>query len=195
MQPSSNHISPGKIALQAGNDLSMIESISVRWHLRGCQQCRQELTAARAAIKAFREEALELPADLTGRGFDWDTLAAEMRGNISVGLEAAHAIESYSKPELTIFDWRPAAAVAAITMVASMGWYLSFHNANLINNPAVLLEANTKGAEWKHGDLSLSFKTRSEEGSFVDVNVKGVASARYVDSETGQVAITNVYVD
>ena len=190
MQQSSNHISPEKIALQAGNDLSMIESIPVRWHLRGCRQCREELASARAAIQVFREEVLELPAEL-----DWNNLAAEMRANISVGLEAAQAIESYSRPELSVFDWRPAAAVAAITMVAGMGWYLSFHNANLINNPSVLLEANTTGTEWKHGDLSLSIKTRSEEGSFVDVNVKGVASARYVDSETGQVAITNVYVD
>ena len=96
-----NHPSAEKIALLAGDDLSMIEWLPVRWHLRGCQHCRQELEASRGAIQAFREESLELPA-----GVDWDSLASEMRGNISVGLEASQAIEAYSRPEISVFDWR-----------------------------------------------------------------------------------------
>ena len=85
--------------------------------------------------------------------------------------------------------------MAALAVVGATGWYLSNQKAERINNPSVLLQANADGIEWKQGDLSLSFRNRSDAGSVVAVDTKGVASSRYVDSETGQVAITNVYLD
>lgn len=188
------HPSSESLALLAGEDLSMMEAIPVRWHLRGCSICRGELEAASRSILVMRAAVMELP-----QGLDWNSLAAEMRGNINVGLEASQAISSFSKSDSrtdrSIFDWRPAVAVFAIVVVTVMGWFLNTQRADHINNPSILLEANSQGIEWKQGNTSLAFRTRSEEGSFVTVDTKGVASSRYVDSETGQVAITNVYMD
>lgn len=192
------HPSSESLALLAGEDLSMMEAIPVRWHLRGCSICRGELEAASRSILVMRTAVMELP-----EGLDWDSLAAEMRGNINVGLEASQAISSFSKSDSksdfrtdrSMFDWRPAVAVFAIAVVTVMGWFLNTQRADHINNPSILLEANSQWIEWKQGNTSLAFRTRSAEGSFVTVDTKGVASSRYVDSETGQVAITNVYVD
>ena len=87
-------------------------------------------------------------------------------------------------------------AMAAIVLVALMGWYLSFSRAERINNPAVLLEARAGGIEWKQGQTTMTMMQRGDEkASFTTVDMKGSASSRYVDAETGQVAITNVYVD
>ena len=186
------HPSSETLALLAGEDLSMMEAIQTRWHLRGCSVCRGEVEALSRSILTLREEALELPS-----GLDWESLSAEMRGNINVGLEASQAISTFSnsKPAPLLFDWRPAVAMAALAVVGATGWYLSNQKAERINNPSVLLQANADGIEWKQGDLSLSFRNRSDAGSVVAVDTKGVASSRYVDSETGQVAITNVYLD
>lgn len=186
------HPSEQALALHAGGDLGWMEALSVNWHLRGCQQCGRELEALKGAIVAAREEVLVLP-ELE----NWEGLARQMQGNINVGVEASRAIAAFSKPEsVAAFDWRPAVAMAAILVVAATGWYLSFSRAGRINNPAVLLEASASGIEWKHGQTTMTLVQRGDEkAAFTTVDMKGSASSRYVDAETGQVAITNVYVD
>lgn len=186
------HPSEQALALHAGGDLGWIEAISVGWHLRGCEHCRAEIAALKEGMGAARAEALELPEFV-----NWTRLSGQMQGNINVGVEASRAISGFRKREARVtFDWRPAVAMAAIVLVALMGWYLSFSRAERINNPAVLLEARAGGIEWKQGQTTMTMMQRGDEkASFTIVDMKGSASSRYVDAETGQVAITNVYVD
>jgi hypothetical protein len=54
---------------------------------------------------------------------NWNRLAAEMRGNIRVGLAAGECVGP-AEPEQTRLGWRIAATLAPITLVLLIGWWL-----------------------------------------------------------------------
>ena len=199
------HPDEQQIAVYAGGDANWIERLSIRRHLGQCQSCRELADAYRRDRDVIRHEAGQLPPGLT-----WDRLAREMTANIRVGLAAGECVSGV-RPSRYRVGWRPAFAAAGLVVVLLSGWYLNFPAeqrasldraiARVWNLPGrgntalagVSLEATRNGIQVSENGSALTMMHPGTTPAVVVVNTTGSLRARYVDDDTGQVTITNVY--
>jgi len=198
------HPDESSIALYAGGDLGFLDKFRVRSHLRTCTECQGRVTAYLEARERLRQESEEMPP-----GLDWERLAAEMTGNIRVGLAAGECVASVS-PRSRQFAWRPALAVSGLAMVLLAGWWLNFpvdqrdtlargverlwkRDARIPIDTSIYLESNRAGIQLKENGSAMTLMHPNSVPTVVSVSMQGSMRARYVDSDTGQVTITNVY--
>ncbi|HET8549832.1 MAG TPA: hypothetical protein VFL57_17605 [Bryobacteraceae bacterium] len=181
-----------KLALFAGGDLGVLERWRVSRHLRCCDGCRAEVARFRRAAAVLSGEADRLPA-----GLKWERLAAEMTGNIRVGLAAGQCVPPVAAPRPELGWARPAALVAALTIVILGGWFLQgprmLMPQRVVAGP--VLEATPAGVEVKASRGALTLLNTRAASPAVYVSAPGSLRARFVDSETGQVTINNVYAE
>jgi hypothetical protein len=203
-----SHPDDGRIALYAGGDAGWIERISIARHMAGCVACRGRVDAYRLDRKALRKLAGELP-----EGLEWDRLAGEMTANIRVGLEAGECVGDVETerpvPAKPVWlAWRPALAGASLAVLLLGGWYLNFPAeqrssfargvGNLLHRPpaaeaGVSLEATRNGIQVSENGSAMTMMSPGSEAPVVVVSARGGLRANYVDNDTGQVTITNVY--
>ncbi len=196
------HPDEAKIALYAGRDLGLLERLSIGRHLVGCEDCRARMEAYRQDRQDLREAAGELPT-----GLDWDRLAAEMTANIRVGLEAGECVGEPVRPQPRP-AWKPAFAGVALALVLVGGWYLNFPveqrsslargigriwNRTAPADETVSLEATRNGIRVSQNGSALTIMNPGDAQPVVVVSTTGALRARYVDDDTGQVTVTNVY--
>jgi hypothetical protein len=202
------------LALHASGDLALWQSVRVRLHTSRCEACRN-IVAAYRADKVWVEEADQIP-----EGVNWDRLSAEMTANIRVGLAAGECVapRARTRPLWSSaggWQWKPVAAVAGLMVLLTGAWWL--------NVPAAQNESLGRALRAiAHRGTTLGVTSNDERGPMVEVTPAGIklfenggalgvdqgglrpvavsldaqgsASARYVDTDTGQVTITSVYV-
>ena len=183
------HLTETELALMAGGDTGWFQRVALQRHLRGCAECQDEV----AVYEALREERICLP-DL-----NWDELAAEMRANIHLGLEAGACVQEIQ----TASKWNPRLAVAFACLAMLVGASFWLRPGNPI--PAVTaarvyeaprLESTRAGLELRTG-LNSSLTLLNHEGAAVSqtVSAQGAIRARNIDGNTGSVTINNVYLE
>jgi len=190
------------LALFAGGDLGFFASLETRLHVARCTECRAEVERFSDASKTLKAEAAQLP-----EGLDFDNLAAEMRANIKLGLEAgsiaSHVIANHMmdapRHEEESFGWRGAFVLAAGTLVIITGWFLHVSAPEQTRLAAVTppvqgisIEATQAGVEVKENGGAFALRSPESQPVTLTVSSEGSVNARYVDSETGQVTINNV---
>lgn len=179
-----------QLSLYAGGDAILLERIRTGLHVRGCESCRAEVESLQRGWTELRRVADELPANL-----NWERLASEMTGNIRVGLAAGECVA----PVIGKSDrlgWRAAAVLASGTALIMTAWWLNIPPAKHLaaNGNGVRLEATAAGIEMKqNGGALVLLNQNAGSGSTVFVSTPGSLRARYVNAETGQVTINNVY--
>ena len=197
------HPDERQLALYAGEDCGWIERFSIRRHVARCRSCRSLAEAYKEDRESVRREAAQLPPEM-----DWDRVAAEMTANIRVGLEAGECVADSTRRPLRV-SWRPAFAAVALATVLLAGWYLNFPVdqrmslgrgiARLWNRqPAraaagVSLETTRNGIQVSENGSALAMMNPTAAPQVVVVNTSGSLRASYVDDDTGQVTVTNVY--
>lgn len=212
------HPGQTELALFAGHDLRLWESWRIGRHVARCAHCRQQVESVRQARRQLRllaEQTTDLPP-----GFNWDRLAAEMTGNIRVGLAAGQAIALFDKPlrRTPRLGWRAALIGAGATIIFAVAFWTSLppqQAGNLIASlrrirterigvwvhsgtgsyvrpEDVVLEASSSSIEVKENGRALSLMPRSD-GATVSVSMPGSAGIRFVDTDTGQVTTNKVY--
>jgi len=179
-----SHPSETILALWAAGDLGFWRSLRIRRHVTGCAHCRREAGAFETALNALRQAAGEMPDEV-----QWNRLAPEMKGNIRVGLVADECVAPPAVPE-TRLAWRTAATLAAVVAVMVAGWLLQPPRPR---PEGIVLEATDQGIELRQGDRALGLRHPNAGDVTYSVSGQGVLRARYVDTETGQVTIQNVY--
>lgn len=172
------------LALHAGGEGGALLRWRLAAHLKACQGCRREVEAFQRARAALLREAAELPA-----GLDISRLEREMKANIRVGL-AAGEIVGPVEPAGRL-GWRVAAGLALATLVVMTGWFLNAPHPEAARG--VVLQATREGLELKENGRTLTLLQPASTAVTYTVNTEGSLRARYVDSDTGQVTITNVY--
>jgi hypothetical protein len=215
------HLSPGRIALHAGGDLPLLESLRARFHLRRCARCREDLHAIASVREDLARKAATLPADL-----DWQRLESEMRANIHLGLTVSAIAESAfglaadpeaeaapapelkpARPAVSRMNWSlsspwlPGAAVlGSLTLVVLLVWLLSYPPLSrapgqIADAPplAPVMTALESGLEVRHTGGALTLLPPPAEHATLAVDLGGSARAEYVDVETGQVTIHRVF--
>ena len=181
------------LALYSGGDLPLWKKLSVRMHVKKCEQCREELAGFSDAKETLKNGLADLPA-----GLDWTALEREMRANIHVGLAAGEAI----RPKVTMagpLDWRAAMAIGVLTVVIATGWFLNIPRdipmpVASVEAGNARLEAVENGIELSNGVGRLTMLTPKTEVSYT-VDTFGSVSGRAVDGDTGRVTISNVSLE
>ena len=192
LSQSTPHPDEKQLALYSGDDLSALDRLRVRWHVRSCAPCAEPVKAITAVSDALRSQTIEMP-----RGVQWDRLAAEMTANIHLGLEAGECVGPgpIARPER--IGWRAALVMAGMTVVLMGAWFLNPpHRAEkLTRRSPIEIGTAPGGIEMKENGAALMLlHTRGQQTPII-VSTPGSLRARFVDQDTGQVTINNVYTD
>ncbi len=202
----SRHAPESNLALYVSGDLGWWDHVFVRVHLNACEQCRLLVEAYRADRARIREAADGMPADV-----DWNRLAAEMAANIRVGLAAGECVAPRPR-KIVAWGWRPVAAMASVAVLLAGAWWLNMpptetqalgravrsiwhgRGGAALEERGPVVSASSSGIELRENGSALAVSQGTARPVAVSVSMQGSASARYVDTDTGQVTITSVYV-
>ena len=128
-------------------------------------------------------------------GLDWTRLAGEMKANIHVGLAAGRCVAP-AEPERRAPLGRVAALLAPVLLLLLVGFWLQ-RPGHKPPSPqweeGTVIEASGGGIELRQGGRMLSLRHPEAANVTYTGSAQGSMRARYVDSETGQVTIQNVY--
>jgi hypothetical protein len=183
------HPTESELALYAGGDLGWSGRRRVAGHVERCRRCREEaqaFAALRVSAAGDLRETPEVP---------WNRLAAEMKANIRLGLEAGACVTEApgSWGPLAFLRtgfYRQAAAVAGVALVLAAGAWMARRESP---PSGVVMQASGEGIEWVDGDRGLSLINGRTADVTYSVSAQGGVRARYVDSDTGYVTINQIY--
>ncbi len=184
----SKHPSEETLALYAGGDLGWWARWTAERHIAGCEACQAEVAAFRNCAAAMAELG-DVPE------LNWSRIAAEMRANIRLGLDAGECVAAYDRQApVPLFNGaRVLAAATGLAALLATAFVLQRPAPRMAGVEGVVLEATGAGIERKEGFQALTLRHRSAEGITYTVGAQGLLRARYVDGDTGAVTINNVY--
>jgi len=172
------------LALLAGGESGRVSRFLLNRHVRGCADCLQK-------IEAFRE-VREQTALMPEPAVNWDSLAAEMRANIYLGLEAGACIRPVVPGRKV--QIRVGLAFASLATVIAAGFLMKTPVAKPAPQTAVL-EVTGSGLEVRSKGGSLTLLNHHGAVADQTVSAQGAIRARYIDGEAGTVTINNVYLE
>jgi hypothetical protein len=201
----SAHPSLPSLSLYAGGDLPRFAAFCTRIHLRFCRRCRDQVTHFRLSMAELKRAAEQEILATCEPIMDWKRLEREMTGNITVGLAAARCIERVGRKRTLVLR----RAVAAIALVALLiaGWFTHFpeeQNRHLLTSlqqifsgkkragfAGTVLESTPDGIAVRTPSTSLTIL--HPPSATISLAGDSSLAASYIDEETGEVTITNVY--
>jgi hypothetical protein len=178
---------------EGGGEIGPVRRFLLNRHVNDCAECSEKI----ADYRDLRDDVAEI--DLSD-AVNWNSLAAEMRANIRLGLEAGACVRTPHAP----WPWkaprqwnpRPAIALACVLLLAVAGEL--FRDARphrpALSDSAPELVTTDSGLEFRTGGNSLTLLKHHGNGANQSVSARGDISERYIDSETGAVTINNVYL-
>jgi len=184
------HPSEADLALFAGGELGRWRRWRVERHAAECEDCRRD-------ISDFEALRMESAALAVLPEVSWDRLAAEMKANIRVGLEAGECVDAPSAPRV-VFSPRALAACVSLAalLVASVFLERPAPRVAQVETAEPVLETSGSGIQFREGDQGMVLLNRhAPEGPVNDLATGRAMQQSYVDSETGLVTINNVYVE
>ncbi len=198
------HPSSRTLALFSRGDLKWFGQWQIGRHVAKCAYCDGQATRFRSARGELKREA----DTQTLTGFeaiaDWTRLEREMKGNIAVGVAAARCIENVGRGRA--FAIRGGWVAAALAVLFAAGWFTNVPS----EQRARLTSSIRRSVGIEVPQITASIVQTTPEGIAVRtqgatltilhppsavVSLAGNSSlgARFVDEETGEVTITNVY--
>jgi hypothetical protein len=186
------HPSQATLALHAGGDLGAFARWRADRHLGRCEQCRDEFSAF-AGLRDIVPELAEMP------DVPWTRLSAEMKANIRLGLAAGECVRSGEVPlRHSLFSGaRVVVAVASVVALLVTGLMIErpLPRSNSPRFEGAVVQATSDGIQVREGSQGLQLRHTGATHVLYSVGAQGSVRARYVDPETGNVTINNVYVD
>jgi hypothetical protein len=194
---------PGEynLALLAGGEAGAFHRFRLDRHVRNCEDCQEKVAEFQALRKHLADTEF---LDLNSSAVNWNSLAAEMRANIHVGLEAGACVrDTHVAKRWLGKNWSPqfALAFASLLVLVGAGFFLTdgrLHRVAVVEAAAPVLQPTASGIELRKGTDSFAFLDHTGVRTDQSVNAQGAIEARYINSgsgnETGSVTITNVYL-
>lgn len=192
------HPDQATLALHAGGDLGWFARWRTERHMGKCERCRDEVDAF-TGMREIVTDLTEIPE------VPWNRLAAEMRANIRLGLEAGECVRSGDVPlrETPLFTGaRAVVAFASIIALLVTGIMLERpapFGATVHADDSMVVQAIGNGIQVGRGDQSLRLmnpdRLDPQQRATYSPDAQGSMSARYVDPNTFNVTINNVYAD
>jgi hypothetical protein len=183
------HPNQATLALHAGGDLGAFRRWLTAWHVARCAECSEEV-AGYAEMRNLLPELAELP------DISWNRMAAEIKANVRLGLEAGECVrtEEISLPRASMKGWR--AAVAFASVIVLVGGCLVLERPAPRNVHATETEVQTTGdgIQLQAGkDHMLGLMNGGAEKAVYHFDAEGSMGSRYTDPVTGAVTINTVY--
>jgi hypothetical protein len=182
------HPDETELALLAGGDCGRVAGFFLARHVRGCRECAAKV----ARFEMLREELAEMPVP----ELDWNSLAAEMKANIRLGLEAGECVR-LREPRR---QWNPrlAVAFASLSFLICAGLIMRspatlptpVAGNSVVSAASPVLESTGNGIELTDGSSSITLLSHSGGTTDQTASAEGGLRARSVDG--GAVTITNV---
>ena len=159
---------------------------------------RQDAERVRKIVPEF-----ELP-----RSMNWGEIEREMFANIRLGLDVSEIRTGLSRadePERTI-SWPGAVSIATLTAIVITGWFLAGPRAQqqLLHAPAAVAQVKS-GALVLRGDengvgvesrgVGMILRNVSSTSSRFEVGLEGSVRSSVVDQDSGQVTVSQIYVE
>ena len=190
------HPNQATLALHAGGDLGPWARWRTERHLSHCPQCREE-------IAAFDDLRQALPSLAETPEIPWNRLAAEMKANIRLGLEAGECVRTSEPlyPARFFHGARPLVALASVMALLVVGMAIERPVPTTIpvsaKDSGIVVQTTADGIQVREGGQSLGLLNSSamKESVTYKVGAQGSLEARYVDSTTGHVMVNKVNVD
>lgn len=186
------HPALSKLALCASGDLRGFAAWRLRHHLRRCPLCRKEAEAFRATRDELRRSAdREALAALA----HWNRREREMIGNIAVGVAAARCIERIGPKR--ILRSRAAWTCVAVGLLLAGVWAARLKQPRDMSGAApqqtagAVVETTPDGIAVRTAGGSLTMLHPAS--AVVSLGRGPGVAASYIDEETGEVTIANVY--
>lgn len=192
------------LALYSSGDVARVRRWQIGRHVAKCAKCEEQLLQFRSAQEQLKQEANRQTLTAFEATTDWARLEREMLGNIAVGVAAARCIEKVGRHRM----------LSAPGVWVTLGLAVLFVAGSLTNLPSE--QRNHLTASLRR---SMGIESPRITGSVVRTTPEGIAvraqgatltilhppsavislagssslGARFVDEETGEVTITNVY--
>lgn len=194
------HPSVASLALYVRRDLPFLEHMKMRRHVRKCPTCRSEVVAFRNGTDRLRQSAMD--EALPGVDVNWHRLEREMLGNIAVGVAAARCIDNVGKRRVI---FRAGWLIAGLALLFVLGWFTHIpaaENERLFAafKGAFIPPAVHHGTELKADAEGIAVESQGAtltlmhpQSAVVSLSGSSALTARYLDEDSGQVTITNVY--
>jgi hypothetical protein len=202
---SGIHPSSEELALFSREELPFARRWQVKAHVHRCPVCEGEVEQFHAVVAALQEQAAaETLTDLKGAG-DWSRLQREMVGNIKVGIAAAQCIEK--RPGRRLRLWHLGALAATLSFVFVTGWLVNIPReetdrivgafrsglSSAQTGTRIVLQTTPHGVSIRSQGATLTLLHPESVSATPSLAGNASVGVRYVDEETGQVTITNVY--
>lgn len=201
---TGNHPGQRVLALYSTRDLPWIKSLLVSQHLRRCSECSGTVRSFRHTKCDLKEQARSGLLAAHENHIDWLRVEREMLGNIAVGVAAARCIENVGRQRRSIFG--AAWILAGLSVLFVVGWLTHVpreQNVHLANSLARLVGLErpfASGTMLRSTEEGISVRTQgvtlvlhSPHSATVSAMGSSAVEARYIDENTGQVTIANVY--
>ena len=183
------HPNQATLALHAGGDLGPIRSWWMARHLARCAECLEEV-AGYHEMRELLPELAELPE------ISWNRMAAEVKANVRLGLEAGECVRAVEAPlhRGSLTGWRAAVAFASVIVLVG-GCLVLERPAPMVAHAAEASVESTKdGIQSQDGDEHmLGLMNGGARKAVYTFDAQGSMGARYIDPVTGSVTINTVY--
>ena len=202
MSTNRQHPDSRQLALLAGGELPLKDRVVTWWHTRRCDACRSAMETYAEARERLRRATFDLlPEDSP----EWLRLEAEIKANVRLGL-AAGAIVDKDEQETPFAEgsfstgWQAAIVAASLALVLISGWYLrkpadAGLAAALPLDAQTVIETRDAGIGIQKAGTGMTLLRPAKQSASMEVGFGGAARAQYVDGDTGQVTIHQVYLD
>lgn len=191
------------LSLYSSGDLPLLLRLRTGRHVHACADCEQQVLSLRAAKTELRREAQG--EVLTGFEAiaDWQSIESVMMGNIRVGVAASRCIENVGRSRRVGLRFAWGAGMIALFMAGWVARVPSEDSQRIVTAlrrvvgldqtqfAGTVLRSTPEGISVRTQDATLTIL--HPPAAVVSVSEPGSVSARYVDDDTGQVTITNVY--
>jgi hypothetical protein len=209
----NKHPCEDDLALLAGGETGRLKQLLLDRHVRVCADCQDK-------VAEYRDLRADL-ADAETPEVNWTLLAAEMRANIRLGLEAGACVRtpavsgrrfSLAAMRINWLGWAvttPGLAIAftSVVLLIVSGFFLRDlrlgPQAGVVPGAVVpgavvpadttpVLQSTETGIEFRSGDNSLMLLNRSGDATNQTVSARGNIGSRVING--GSVTINNVYL-
>jgi len=176
------------LALHAGGDLGRIRNWWTARHLTRCAECREEV-AGYTEMRELLPDLADLPE------ISWNRMAAEIKANVRLGLEAGECVRSAEMPShrASLTGWRAVVAFASVVVLVGGCLVLERPAPPAVHIAQTAVESTGDGIQYQDGgDLMLGLMNGGAQKASYTLGAQGSMEARYVDPETGSITVNTV---
>ena len=194
------HFSEHEAALASTGDLPFLLKLQSQTHCLVCPSCR-------ARVEDYRSDRSRVDLAVDGfelpRAIKWEQLEAEMLGNIRLGLDidAIHQGAGI-KTEERFIPWRAAVAIAAMTVIVMTGWFLTGPGSRpaisavaQVRSGGMLLRGDENGVGVESRGSGMILRNVASRSNRIEVGLEGSVRSSVVDQDSGQVTVSQIYVE